>query len=46
MPSERASQFTALMDDIQSFRHYIQAERGLAKSSGGEYAADCAVSVL
>ena len=28
MPSDRAAQFTALMDDIQSFRHYIQSERG------------------
>ena len=40
MPSERASQFTALMDDIQSFRHYIQAERGLAKNTLLAYGRD------
>jgi integrase/recombinase XerD len=40
MPSERAAQFTSLMDDIQSFRHYIQAERGLAKNTLLAYGRD------
>jgi integrase/recombinase XerD len=40
MPSERAAQFTALMDDIQSFRHYMQAERGLAKNTLLAYGRD------
>lgn len=30
MPSEAANQFTALNDDITAFRHYLQAERGMA----------------
>jgi integrase/recombinase XerD len=30
MPSERLQQYTALVEDIQAFRNYIHAERGLA----------------
>lgn len=30
MPSDAANQFTALNDDITAFRHYLQAERGMA----------------
>ncbi len=40
MPSDRAAQFTALMDDIQSFRHYIQSERGLASNTLLAYGRD------
>src|SRR5690242_9580441 len=40
MPSDRAAQFTALMDDIQSFRHYMQSERGLAKNTLLAYGRD------
>ena len=30
MPSDRAEHFSALSDDVRAFRHYIQAERGMA----------------
>jgi integrase/recombinase XerD len=40
MPSERAAQYTALADDIQAFRHYIQAERGLAANTLLAYGRD------
>jgi len=40
MPSERASRFTALADDIQAFRHYIQSERGLAENTLLAYGRD------
>jgi integrase/recombinase XerD len=40
MPSDRAAQFTALVDDIQSFHHYMQAERGLAKNTLLAYGRD------
>jgi integrase/recombinase XerD len=40
MPSERASQFTALADDVQAFRHYIQSERGLAANTLLAYGRD------
>src|SRR5262245_52942120 len=29
VPSDRAARFAALTDDVNAFRHYIQAERGL-----------------
>jgi integrase/recombinase XerD len=40
MPSERAAQYTALADDIQAFRHYIQSERGLAANTLLAYSRD------
>ncbi len=40
MPSDRANQFTALTDDVQAFRHYIQAERGLAENTLLAYGRD------
>ncbi len=40
MPSDRAAQFTALTDDIQAFRHYIQSERGLAGNTLLAYGRD------
>jgi integrase/recombinase XerD len=38
--SERASQFTALADDVQAFRHFIQSERGLAANTLLAYGRD------
>ena len=40
MTSERASQYTALADDVQAFRHYIQSERGLASNTLLAYGRD------
>jgi integrase/recombinase XerD len=40
MPSDRAAQFTALSEDLQAFRHYIQAERGLAANTVLAYGRD------
>ena len=40
MPSDRAAQFTALTDDIQAFRNYIQSERGLAGNTLLAYGRD------
>jgi integrase/recombinase XerD len=40
MPSERAGQFSALTDDVQAFRNYIQAERGLAGNTLLAYGRD------
>jgi integrase/recombinase XerD len=40
MPSDRAAQYTALTDDIQAFRHYIQSERGLAVNTLLAYSRD------
>lgn len=40
MTSERASQYTALADDVQAFRHYIQSERGLAANTLLAYGRD------
>jgi integrase/recombinase XerD len=40
MSSERAAQFTALTDDIQAFRNYIQSERGLAANTLLAYGRD------
>ncbi|MGH7168706.1 MAG: tyrosine recombinase, partial [Gemmataceae bacterium] len=40
MPSERLGQYTALVDDIQAFRHYIHAERGLAGNTLLAYGRD------
>jgi integrase/recombinase XerD len=40
MPSEGASRFAALADDIQAFRHYIQSERGLATNTLLAYGRD------
>jgi integrase/recombinase XerD len=40
MPSDRAAHYTALIDDIQAFRHYIQSERGLATNTLLAYGRD------
>jgi integrase/recombinase XerD len=40
MPSNRAAQLTALNDDVQAFRQYIQAERGLAHNTLLAYGRD------
>src|SRR5262245_35729742 len=40
MTSERASQYTALADDVRAFRHYIQSERGLAANTLLAYGRD------
>jgi integrase/recombinase XerD len=40
MPSDRASKYTALADDIQAFRHFIQSERGLAANTLLAYGRD------
>jgi integrase/recombinase XerD len=40
MPSERLNQYTALVDDIQAFRNYIHAERGLAANTLLAYGRD------
>jgi integrase/recombinase XerD len=40
MPSDRTAVFTALSEDIAAFRHYIQAERGLAGNTLLAYGRD------
>src|SRR6516162_11559828 len=40
MPSERLQQYTALVDDIQAFRNYIHAERGLSDNTLLAYGRD------
>jgi integrase/recombinase XerD len=40
MTSPRSAQYTALIDDIGAFRHYIQAERGLAVNTQLAYGRD------
>jgi integrase/recombinase XerD len=40
MPSERLSHYSALLEDIKAFRHYIQAERGLADNTLLAYGRD------
>src|SRR5437016_3236114 len=40
MSSERADSFSALSDDVQAFRHYIQAERGMAANTLLAYGRD------
>jgi integrase/recombinase XerD len=40
MPSEAASQFTALADDLTAFRNYLQAERALAANTVLAYGRD------
>jgi integrase/recombinase XerD len=40
MPSERASKYTALTDDVQAFKHYIRSERGLAENTLLAYGRD------
>jgi integrase/recombinase XerD len=40
MASERASQYTALAEDVQAFRHYVQSERGLAANTLLAYGRD------
>jgi integrase/recombinase XerD len=40
MSTDRASRFTALTDDVQAFRHYIQAERGLSVNTQLAYTRD------
>src|SRR5262245_54731937 len=38
--SDDTARFSALNDDIQAFRHYIQAERGLADNTHLAYSRD------
>src|SRR5579862_2883781 len=40
VPSERTAHYSALADDIQAFRHYIQSERGLAENTLLAYGRD------
>jgi integrase/recombinase XerD len=40
MPSERAGQFLALSEDVQAFRNYVRAERGLAGNTLLAYGRD------
>jgi integrase/recombinase XerD len=40
MPPDRQAQFTALTDDVQAFRSYLQAERGLAGNTLLAYGRD------
>jgi integrase/recombinase XerD len=40
MASERAAHYAALVDDVRAFRHYIQAERGLAANTLLAYGRD------
>src|SRR5438094_773861 len=40
MSSERARHFTALSDDVQAFRHYLQSERGMATNTLLAYGRD------
>ncbi len=40
MLSDRAAHFAALSDDVRAFRHYIQAERGLAANTLLAYGRD------
>jgi integrase/recombinase XerD len=40
MPSERLSHYSALVEDIQAFRNYIRAERGLADNTLLAYGRD------
>jgi integrase/recombinase XerD len=40
MPSDAARQFTALADDLAAFRHYLQAERGMAANTVLAYGRD------
>jgi integrase/recombinase XerD len=40
VPSDAASRFAALTDDIAAFRHYLQAERGMAANTVLAYGRD------
>jgi integrase/recombinase XerD len=40
MPSDAAQHYTALCDDIKAFRHYLQAERGMAVNTVLAYGRD------
>jgi integrase/recombinase XerD len=40
MPSKDAAHFTALTEDVAAFRHYVQAERGLAANTVLAYGRD------
>jgi integrase/recombinase XerD len=40
MATDRTSNYTALADDVKAFRHYIQAERGLAVNTLAAYGRD------
>jgi integrase/recombinase XerD len=40
MPDDRAGHYAALADDITAFRHYLQAERGLAANTLLAYGRD------
>src|SRR5437016_8608478 len=40
VPSDAASRFAALTDDIAAFRHYVQAERGMAANTVLAYGRD------
>jgi integrase/recombinase XerD len=40
MASDRASQYTALAEDVQAFRHYVRSERGLSANTVLAYGRD------
>jgi integrase/recombinase XerD len=40
MPSDAAAQFAALSDDLSAFRHFLQAERGMAVNTVLAYGRD------
>jgi integrase/recombinase XerD len=40
MPSDAASKFAALNEDVSAFRHYMQSERGLAENTVLAYGRD------
>jgi integrase/recombinase XerD len=40
MAADRAAQYAALADDVQAFRHYVQAERGLSANTLLAYGRD------
>jgi integrase/recombinase XerD len=40
MPADAAAQFAALSDDLSAFRHYLQAERGMAGNTVLAYGRD------
>src|SRR5947209_9581500 len=40
MPSDAAKHYTELTEDVRAFRHYIQAERGMAANTVLAYGRD------
>src|SRR5437588_12573586 len=40
MPSDAANHFTELTEDLKAFRHYLQAERGMAANTVLAYGRD------